>query len=69
VGFLKPTQTHLVVIELKGRKQKNITAYMKLLRTIAAVYGATVRSSQKVAKARPAPRKKARKSAKRKKGR
>jgi hypothetical protein len=69
MGFLKPTQTHLVVIELKGTKQKNITAYMKMLRTIAATYGATVRSSQKVSKPRPAARKTARKAAKRKKRR
>lgn len=69
MGFLKPSQTHLVVIELRGTKQKNITAYMKVLRTIAATYGATVRSSQKVSKPGPAPRKKAPKAAKRKKRR
>jgi hypothetical protein len=69
MGFLKPSQTHLVVVELKGTKQKNITAYMKMLRTIAATYGATVKSSQKVSKPRPPARKKARKPAKRKKRR
>jgi hypothetical protein len=69
MGFLKPSQTHLVVVELKGTKQKNITAYMKMLRTIAATYGATVKSSQKVSKPRPSARKKARKPAKRKKRR